>query len=141
MNRTVSTITFAASAILILAVTIGLVRAELVTSVTDGDTVRVGDERIRLRGIDTPEIRSPRCREERRRGLMAKRALQEMLASTEVQIERLGRDRYGRTLAVIRVRGTDVGSKLIQRGLALPWHPGARDRAMRVAVWCGRDGR
>lgn len=139
MNRTLSNLTFAASAILILAITLGLARAEVVTSVTDGDTVRVGDERIRLRGIDTPEIRSPRCREERRRGLEAKRALEEMLAGTEVQIERLGRDRYGRTLAILRVDGVDIGSKLIARGLALPWHPGARDRAMRVAAWCGRS--
>jgi micrococcal nuclease len=71
---------------------------------TDGDTIRCGDERIRLTGIDAPEL--GRCQPRRRRcvsgdGAASRRALQAAMAKGELRIVRLGRDRYGRTLAVV----------------------------------------
>jgi micrococcal nuclease len=71
---------------------------------TDGDTIRCGDERIRLTGIDAPEL--GRCKPRRRRcalgdGAASRRALQAAMMKGELRIVRLGRDRYGRTLAVV----------------------------------------
>lgn len=108
-----------------------------VPETVDGDTIRIGNERIRLLGFDTPEIRSARCEHERRLGLQAKARLRQLLASGRVQIERQGlrKDRYGRTLAKVFVNGRDVGETLVSEGLARPYYGGRRE------TWCGRMGK
>lgn len=99
-------------------------------SVHDGDTIRCGAERIRLADIDAPELPgSPKC--ERRRspytncdyaaGMRARDALRGFLARGPVSIERIGTDRYGRTLARVTVNGVDAGRYLVRRGLARWW--------------------
>lgn len=67
----------------------------------DGDTLRCGQERIRLRGIYTPEIGEPG-------GFAAKDRLQRRLEAGEIRIERNGRDRYGRTLGHVYVNGARI---------------------------------
>ncbi len=111
-----------ATLILISLVSPGLASA---IRVVDGDTVVIDRETIRILNIDTPEIRDAKCDAERRLGLIAKRRLSELLAGGSIDIRRGDgnrmTDRYGRTLAVISVRGSDVGEKLIADGLARPW--------------------
>lgn len=87
-------------------------------SITDGDTIRIGKERIRLMGFDTPEVFKPGCTEEKALGDKATIRLGQLLGSGNVTIERHGLDKYGRTLALIRVEGKDVGPILIKEGLA-----------------------
>lgn len=89
-------------------------------SVTDGDTIRCGDERIRLIGIDAPETEQAKCGSERARGLAAKERLRQLLASG-FTVERDGVDRYRRTLATVRVNGVDVGEVLVAEGLGRRW--------------------
>jgi micrococcal nuclease len=55
----------------------------------DGDTIRVGGERIRLRGIDTPEMSEFD-------GPAAKRRLEELLRNGPIRIVPHGRDIYNR---------------------------------------------
>lgn len=112
-------------------------------TVTDGDTLTVGGERIRIANIDTPEIQRSQCDAERRLGLVAKRRLAQLVGEGGITIKRgdpaTGRqtDRHGRTLALISVNGRDVGRVLIAEGLAREW-------AGRREPWCaspvGRDG-
>jgi endonuclease YncB( thermonuclease family) len=99
-------------------------------SVHDGDTVRCGAERICIANIDAPELPdSPKCKDYRRRyawcdfdkGYEARNALQAFLAGGRAQIERMGNDKYGRTLARITVNGKDAGAYLIGLGLARWW--------------------
>ncbi len=82
----------------------------LACSVTDGDTIRCGEERIRITGIDAPETRS--CRRGRQcvdgDGHASTRALQSVVADAQLSIIRLGRDRYGRTLAVVYANGVNI---------------------------------
>lgn len=85
--------------------------------VTDGDTIRIGDERIRIIGIDTAEL-DCRCARECSLARKAQARLRELLSSGYVTIERKGKDRYRRTLATVRVGGRDVGAVLIEEGLA-----------------------
>ncbi len=70
-----------------------LILAALLTAssitVTDGDTIRLAGERIRIVGLDAPEMRG-KCREERRLAQRAKDALSEELASGEIEIVRQG---------------------------------------------------
>jgi len=71
----------------------------------DGDTIRVGSERIRLRGIDTPELSEFD-------GPRAKRRLEELLRSGSIRIEPRGRDVYHRLVADIYVNEQNVAEIL-----------------------------
>lgn len=91
-------------------------------TVIDGDTIRCGDERIRLTGIDAPEL--GRCQPRGRRcvsgdGAASKRALQVAMAGGDVRIIRLGRDRYGRTLAVVFAGNTNLACAQLKAGQAI----------------------
>ncbi|WP_225206235.1 thermonuclease family protein [Novosphingobium huizhouense] len=99
-------------------------------SVHDGDTIRCGVERIRIANIDAPELPdSPKCQDNRRayawcdyaRGYAARDALQQFLAGGRARIERLGQDKYGRSLARVTVSGKDAGGYLVGLGLARWW--------------------
>jgi micrococcal nuclease len=101
-------------------------------SVYDGDTIRLGRERIRIVGLDTPEYGDKaRCREEARAAEQAKQALIGEIAHGGVELHRQGTDRYGRTLARVTVNGRAVADTLIAQGLARPYSGGYR------AGWCG----
>ncbi len=97
---------------------------EKVAHVVDGDTLRLaGGERVRLAGIDAPEMHEGKPG---RAGpfpepgaVEATAALRSMTEGETVRVVRRGEDRYGRTLAKIYLSdGTDVGAEMIRRGLA-----------------------
>lgn len=109
-----------------------------IASVHDGDTIRLCDgERVRLAGIDAPEVYdSPRCSPQQRQklagaknppwcdyaaGARSRDALQAFVLTGRVSIERIGKDQYGRTLANLYVSDRDAGDYLIGRALARPW--------------------
>lgn len=103
--------------------------AACIASVHDGDSIRLcNGERIRLANIEAPEIPgSPKC-DRRRKGwcdyALAKKsrdALRSLLDSGPAAINRLGTDRYGRTLARVTVNGKDAGEFLIASKLARRW--------------------
>ena len=77
----------------------------------DGDTIRVGGERIRLRGIDTPEMNEPA-------GPAAKQRLDELLRSGSIRIVPQGRDVYHRLVADVFVNGQNVADILRSEGLS-----------------------
>ena len=79
----------------------------------DGDTIRVGGERIRLRGIDTPEMSEIE-------GPAAKRRLEELLRNGTIRIVPHGRDVYDRLLADVFVNDQNVAETLIQEGYEKP---------------------
>ena len=100
--------------------------------VWDGDSLRLGmrrqSETARILNIDAPEIEG-RCTYESGLALQSKRRLAELLQGRRVEVLRQGTDRYGRTLAAIRVDGRDVGDILVSEGLARTW-------AGRREPWC-----
>ena len=139
-----------ATASILLALLGGPAGAETIDGdkiiIIDGDTValpcvRPGpgcSERIRLTAIDAPETWHPHCDDELQAGLMAADRLREILRGHQVTITRAGRlDRYGRTLADIATGEGDAGELLMREGMALPYRPGSRAHAERVAHWCG----
>lgn len=87
----------------------------------DGDTLRCGRERIRLLGIDAPELPG-HCRRGRRcvKGdpVASRAALAAAIAGRPATIERRGRDRYGRTLARVRINGIDLSDHQVRVGAA-----------------------
>lgn len=91
--------------------------AKRVTCLVDGDTLWLQGEKIRIEGLDAPEISQPKCSAERRLGNQARDTLLTLLNSGEISIVRHGQDRYGRTLADVSVDGVDVARSIIDAGL------------------------
>ena len=117
-------------------------------SITDGDTIRIGGERMRLVGFNTPETIEPVCAEERALGQKAKARLRQLVSKGRLSLERVrcsckpgteGTDRcnYGRSCGVLRVDGRDVGDVLIAEGLAVPFVCGDTSCPPTPKPWCG----
>lgn len=111
----------------------------LVLAVTDGDTFRARVEvwpsvdvvtAVRIRGIDTPELRG-KCASERERAIAARERTRALLGSGDVHLFHVEHDKYaGRVDADVKAGGVDVAAKLISEGLARPYTGGTR------AGWC-----
>ncbi len=86
-------------------------------TIVDGDTLRIAGESIRLHGIDAPELRQT-CADGWYAGDAARRTLASLVAAGAPQCERITTDRYGRTVAVCRVNGEDVGAAMVKQGVA-----------------------
>lgn len=111
-----------------------------VVRINDGDTfearVRIwpGQDvwtKVRLRGIDTPELNA-RCADEYRKAEAAREALRRMLAEGDVRIAQVAIDKYGgRVLADVSTRATsDVSAALLHAGHARAYTGGRREN------WC-----
>jgi len=106
-----------------------------ITKITDGDTFRatinigfdilLTDQRIRLYGIDTPEIRGER----KKQGLKAQKRLKWYLVDygqeVRMVLAKKQRDKYGRRLGRIFVKNKrggwiDVNESMINDGMAIP---------------------
>lgn len=88
----------------------------------DGDTLRCGAERVRLIGIDAPELPG-HCARHRRCApgdpFAARAHLARLLRSGPIMITRTGQDHYGRTLALVRAGGTDLSCAQLRGGFAV----------------------
>ena len=87
----------------------------------DGDTLQCGPERVRLMGIDAPEI-AGHCRPEtcpQGDWKASQDALAAGLARGPVTLQRWGTDRYGRTLAVVRGGADNLGCRQLRLGQAI----------------------
>ena len=113
-----------AAALLVLLFSIVEASADVVgvPSVTDGDTLKISGERIRIFGIDAPESQQA-CK---RNGVAwpygqeASAALRELVASQSLACDEMDKDRYGRIVAVcVLLDGRDIGAVMVSLGLAL----------------------
>lgn len=88
--------------------------------ITDGDTIRIGDERIRLWGIDAPELRQHCTMADGtiNIGRTAKDYLEALIGGRDVACERVDTDRYGRTVARCSAGGLDLGALMVADGWA-----------------------
>jgi endonuclease YncB( thermonuclease family) len=112
---------------------------------TDGDSLRVGGERVRLLGIDAPELDQSCTRPDASLwscGEAARRELAGLVADAPTTCLPSGRDRYGRLLAACTSSGEDLGARLVAAGLALSSTGYAAEeaaaRAAAVGIWSGR---
>ena len=85
----------------------------------DGNTIKMDGATYRLWGIDAPEL-DQRCYPQGwRAGIEAVRALAAMIERRPVTCEARFRDGYGRTVALCRAGGRDLGAAMVVSGMAL----------------------
>ncbi len=106
-----------------------------VIRVYDGDTFtakipnwpeEVGQEiGIRIRGIDTPEIRGQTL-EERNLAQKARVVAESYLLHHTVEIKNISRDKYFRLDADVYVGGENLGELLLRKKLAKPYDGGTK---------------
>ena len=88
----------------------------------DGDTIRCGDERIRLLGIDAPELPG-HCRAGRKCApgdpVASTDHLRALVRMRPLTIRRTGQDRYGRTLAAVYAGSVNLSCRQIELGYAV----------------------
>lgn len=113
--------------------------------VVDGDTLSVAGRRIRLQGMDAPEI-GQTCERDGKSwpcGTIARFALAEMAQRGEVFCTASGEDAYHRALARCTVGGVDIAEELVRQGLAVAYgrhgytKAEADARAARRGMWAG----
>jgi endonuclease YncB( thermonuclease family) len=95
--------------------------------VHDGDTVSVqtshGIVRVRLAGIDCPELAQPR-------GPEAKAFTARLVLGRTVRVESGGTDQYSRVLGRLVVDGADVNVALVRAGMAWRYQSPGNDRIL-----------
>lgn len=101
--------------------------------VIDGDTVWFEGRKIRLWGMDAPEMGQ-------RHGAAAKAELQRLLDFRRIYVIPMDTDKYGRIVAQIHCGRGDIGQTMVRRGYAVGWNGAyARDekkaRRRRRGLW------
>jgi endonuclease YncB( thermonuclease family) len=96
-----------------------------VVGVADGDTLTVltpqnRQVKVRLDQIDAPERGQAY-------GARAKQSLSGMVHNREVRVEVSGKDRYGRTLGVVRAGDVNVNARLVATGAAWAYRDHLKD--------------
>lgn len=108
-----------------------------IIKVRDGDTFMIDIPNIpdvfgkniavRIRGIDTPELNDSR-EEIRKISIQAKEELEKLLMNAKnITLYNLGRDKYFRLLASVKVDNVDVSKYLIKKGLAKKYNGGKKE--------------
>lgn len=122
-----------------------------VRRVSDGDTLALTDSNgekfsVRFACVDAPEIPHTNKEKQSRRvadrsqfkwGKQAQERLQELVSGSgdRVQLEITDKDRYGRSVAEVRLRdGTFVQEVLVREGLALVYSPYLKNCPSKIFV-------
>ena len=89
-------------------------------AVIDSDTIDVGGTRVRLFGIDAPEMGQP-CAADGREwdcGAWTRDAVRNRYEGAYARCDTQDTDRYGRVVARCFVDGQDMGQMIVRSGLA-----------------------
>ena len=132
---------------------IGTAQAETLTGhprVVDADTLAYGEERVRVEGIDAPEMRQS-CRSARgdtyKCGVVATEALKARIGSDPVTCEGDSRGRYGRLIGFCYFAdGTDLNGWVVRQGHAMAYKQYSEKyvsqedqaRAEGLGIWQGK---
>jgi endonuclease YncB( thermonuclease family) len=116
--------------------------------IVDGDTIHIGKTKIRLHGIDAPEMKQT-CRtskgKEQMCGVLAKQALERLVRGQDATCKGDTRDRYKRLIAVCYVGPFDINEQMVTSGWALAYRRYSTDyvkaemlaKLNREGIWGG----
>tara|TARA_B100001964_G_scaffold211776_1_gene247303 strand:+ start:78 stop:590 length:513 start_codon:yes stop_codon:yes gene_type:complete len=116
--------------------------------IIDGDTIHIGKNKIRLYGIDAPEINQTctinkiiwEC------GVVSSQALENIISEEEVRCEILDTDRYKRFVAKCFVKNIHLNQYMIQNGWAVAYRYYSNDfindeeiaKKNKAGIWQGK---
>ncbi|QKC90528.1 thermonuclease family protein [Mesorhizobium sp. NZP2234] len=111
--------------------------------INDGDSITLGAERIRMRGIDAPEY-TQTCRRngaDYACGTLARQSLVRLIAGRPVTCSGWQRDRYGRLLGDCKAGDTDLNRAQVEAGWAVAYGDFESEEAIartaKVGIWAG----
>lgn len=114
-----------------------------VMRVVDGDSLALGQRRMRLKGIDAPELQQ-RCQRDAHEyacGVEAASFLRGLVGSQALDCKGEGIDRYGRDLVRCKAGDVDLNEMMVRTGHAVAFGDyrlaEAEARAERAGVWAG----
>ena len=92
-------------------------------TVIDGDTIRLGDVKIRFSGIDAPEINQTCVASEGKVacGKISRDLLIEKVTNNKISCTDEGKDFYGRVLGECFVNGESLSTYLVREGFAFAY--------------------
>lgn len=118
-------------------------KAQGAAIVNDGDSITLGSERIRMRGIDAPEYQQI-CRKDGADypcGKLARQSLVRLISGKPVSCSGWQRDRYGRLLGDCKADGKDLNRAQVEAGWAVAYGDfeteEAGARAGKAGIWAG----
>lgn len=83
--------------------------------IIDGDTLAFGKARVRIFGIDAPEM-------EQHQGQISKAFLMNMIQGKEIMVYQVDTDKYGRIVARVEtLNGIDIGEEMVANGYAIAY--------------------
>ena len=98
--------------------------------ITDGDTIKFNNKKIRLHGIDTPEIKQlckNKNNEDYKCGVKAKLALINLISNHQVKCSIHGTDRYKRLIGTCFIKDININKWLVEKGWALVYRKYSKD--------------
>ena len=111
--------------------------------VNDGDSITLGTERIRMRGIDAPEYMQT-CRKDATDypcGKLARQSLVRLIAGRAVSCSGWQHDRYGRLLGDCKAGDTDLNRTQVATGWAVAFGDFETEEAVarkgKAGIWAG----
>ena len=115
--------------------------------VIDGDTIRIGNSKIRLHGIDAPELKQ-RCTKDGKKwncGLGSTDFLRDLIRNDHILCDTSGLDRYNRYIGICYKNNIDLNSQMVINGWAIAYRYYSLDyvkeeiiaKSKKVGVWIG----
>jgi endonuclease YncB( thermonuclease family) len=116
--------------------------------IVDGDTLHINQTKIRLHGIDAPEMKQT-CRtsegKEQLCGQLAKQALEKLVRGQDVTCKGDTRDRYKRLITVCYVGPFNLNEQMVTDGWAMAYRKYSKDyvraetfaKSRREGMWGG----
>ena len=107
-------------------------KIEGIPKVTDGDTIKIDNKKIRLYGIDAPEI-NQKCKKpfflvsflsfykEYNCGLYSTEKLKNKIANKSIKCHLYDRDKYGRFVGECYYKNTNLNGWMVKNGYALAY--------------------
>ena len=116
--------------------------------VTDGDTIKISNNKIRLHGVDAPE-KKQNCTKNAKEyncGTVATEALIKKINKNAVKcLTQKNKDRYNRFIGTCFVEGTDLNKWMVRNGHAIAYRRYSKDYILdeefakinKLGLWSG----
>ena len=113
--------------ILFLIFTSNILAEEItgIPKIVDGDTVHINGYKIRLEGIDAPEIKG-KTQEEKNAAIISRDVLREKILGEIVLLKDVKTEKYGRLLATVYLNNINMNEWMLTNNYAIPYDGGKK---------------